>query len=249
MSGWMECCIQLADQETRMGLDGMELVMEVEDRFGIKVEDWEAERVRTVGDLVLLVRRKLQFREDRCLTSHVFYRLRRAVESCGTQGRRDSRVSPGSTIAEVLRLETRHLDWQRLRAGSSLALPELERSRKLTATVWWSSFWVGAAVALILLPRGVCVMAGGGVLASVLSACLGFWLTRPRMRHLPAIHTMGELTRDVLARNFGEVAKKVSSLREREMRDAVYATVAEALGVRSTELRDDTRFIEDLNMG
>ena len=38
-----------------MGLDGDELVMEVEAHFGITIQESTAERVRTVGDLVALV--------------------------------------------------------------------------------------------------------------------------------------------------------------------------------------------------
>ena len=38
-----------------MGLDGVEIVMDVEDHFGITIKDEEAERVRTVNDLVALV--------------------------------------------------------------------------------------------------------------------------------------------------------------------------------------------------
>ena len=37
-----------------MGLDGIELVMEVEDEFGITIPDSDMEEMRTVGDLVAI---------------------------------------------------------------------------------------------------------------------------------------------------------------------------------------------------
>ncbi len=42
-----------------MGLDGVELVMAVEDRFGVKLPDSECSHVRTVADLAALVIAKL----------------------------------------------------------------------------------------------------------------------------------------------------------------------------------------------
>lgn len=42
-----------------MGLDGVELVMEVEDHFGITIQESKAERIRTVEELVALIHHRL----------------------------------------------------------------------------------------------------------------------------------------------------------------------------------------------
>ena len=42
-----------------MGLDGVEIVMDVEDHFGITIADGEAEQIRTVGELLALIQARL----------------------------------------------------------------------------------------------------------------------------------------------------------------------------------------------
>lgn len=63
-----------------MGLDGVEIVMAVEERFGITIADEEAEITLTPGkliDLVLAKVRKTDF--SQCESRRAFYALRRAL--------------------------------------------------------------------------------------------------------------------------------------------------------------------------
>jgi len=48
-----------------MGLDGVELVLECEDKFGINIGDLDAERTETVGQLQHLCIRLIQEQTDR----------------------------------------------------------------------------------------------------------------------------------------------------------------------------------------
>jgi acyl carrier protein len=45
-----------------MGLDVVELVMQCEEKFEVKLEDWRLERMQTVGDLFELICEQLQLR-------------------------------------------------------------------------------------------------------------------------------------------------------------------------------------------
>ena len=75
-----------------MGLDSVEIVIEVEDAFDIAIDDDDAGQVLTVGNLHDLVVSKLPEREQEvCHSAHVFYRLRRYLTDHLRWTRRDVR--------------------------------------------------------------------------------------------------------------------------------------------------------------
>lgn len=64
-----------------MGLDGVELVIEIEEEFGIKVPDGDAESTRTVGDLVNLVRRLVMAKGEPAWRAEALSRIRQVLSS------------------------------------------------------------------------------------------------------------------------------------------------------------------------
>ena len=66
-----------------MGLDFVELIIALEDKFKIDIADEEAGSVTTVEDLFVIVASKLEFKSHAvpgpCLTSVAFYRTRRGI--------------------------------------------------------------------------------------------------------------------------------------------------------------------------
>ena len=60
-----------------MGLDAVEMVMDVEDHFGIAIQDSEAEQLLTVADLVALIQSRIEVAHlAACPTLSSFLRLR-----------------------------------------------------------------------------------------------------------------------------------------------------------------------------
>src|SRR5262245_39463590 len=63
-----------------MGLDVIELIMDIEDRFSVSISDADAQRVSTVGDLyVFLLARTRWGADGPCPTGRACYRLRRTL--------------------------------------------------------------------------------------------------------------------------------------------------------------------------
>jgi hypothetical protein len=63
-----------------MGLDSVELIMEVETAFDIRISDPEAEKIITVGDLYETVWKYIRQEPDgRCTSQMLFYMIRRKM--------------------------------------------------------------------------------------------------------------------------------------------------------------------------
>lgn len=65
-----------------MGLDGVELIMETEETFGIKIPDEEAYKMATPGKVIDYIYDQIgQDKSDACASQQAFYLLRRTIQS------------------------------------------------------------------------------------------------------------------------------------------------------------------------
>ena len=84
-----------------MGLDGVALVLAIEEEFGIDIADRDLERMLTVGDIHKhLVKHLSKTPTKRCLTQKVFYQLRRAVMENYRLSR--SSITPDTKLSDFL---------------------------------------------------------------------------------------------------------------------------------------------------
>lgn len=106
-----------------MGLDSVELVMSIEDKFGIIIEKNEAESIFTVQDFVDVVYSKILVNPTKqCLSQIIFYRIRNAfynLELCNFE------ITPKTLISDLLDLEELKTNWSLLESNIKLKLPEL----------------------------------------------------------------------------------------------------------------------------
>ncbi len=106
-----------------MGLDSVELLMSVEDKFGIRIEDSEAEKIATVQHFADTVYNKIIVNPtDKCLTQIVFFRIRKAFQKLNLT---DLDIKPTSKISDLLTQSDLKINWNRLQSELELKLPEL----------------------------------------------------------------------------------------------------------------------------
>lgn len=229
-----------------MGLDAVELVMEVEDHFGITLAEADWVSLRTVGDMVALIEGRLQMaRESPCLALPFFLKVRRTVRE--VTGDERLRIRPGDSVVQYLSARQRRLLWKRLPSvvhcqPHDLPYPLWAQRMllALAAALLVTALLLGLWIDLLILPLTFAV-------AIAVSVAL-VWLTGPFRTDPPyGWMTFGEITLSLV----GSVATtKQSDLRTTdEILAELRPVIAETLGVDQAKVVLSTRFVEDLGVG
>ena len=230
-----------------MGLDTVELVLEVEDAFAIHIADRDAEKIQTVGQLHEYIIEHLAATDPAkpavCATARCFYRIRRAlVEGVGLER---GAVKLATLLADLLPIRTRREDRRRLQQALELRVPDL-RLPAAVGPLLGLAILMSSLIA-IAFPLGLPAALAGAFLAlSCMLWIAGFWLVMPLSVSFPlASPTLGNLVRQVAERNQAWLVGLPPMSRE-EVWDKLQKIVCEQLGVDESKVRPEASFVNDL---
>ncbi len=237
-----------------MGLDIVELVMEVEEEFEIVIKDCDAQQITTMGELhaYISVRTGTQ-RLEYCATSRTFYRLRRALMSGFELARKQ--VSPVAHMEDLITRQSRRDRWRVLaEALGGWKLPSLKRPEwvfhgmvLLTAVMFLTAV---LGFSLYRLDRALAVVAFGAAAASAALLTLAMPATERLAVEFPSdCAEVGGLVRVLLRQNYGRLVAEAGGFPRDDVWVRLCKVVSENLGIDQKELTPDSRFVEDLGAG
>jgi len=233
-----------------MSLDTVELVMEIEESFGIRIEDSEAERIQTVGQAYECILSKLQKRAERlgggvhhCATSSAFYRIRRTMMDTWATAR--SSIRPATALDSLVPEQDRGLAWARFDSSLDLRLPPLRRPD------WLAQSCVGFAILVAVLAALPLSLFHVGIAIVSIPCTVAFLLVTLRTAttrfatELP-FATVADLVEAIVPRNF----EALNGSRDPEaVWLALQRIVSEQLGVPLADVTKDASFVYDLGCG
>jgi len=243
--------VNLFSGATIMGLDITEMIMEIEETFNIRIEDRDAERIRTVGELhaYLLTKTSPRQRVEGCLSSHLFYRFRRAIQE--QYGMPRQLITPNTPLNAFLPETDRREHWERFTQRTGLQLPSLKYAGKseqvgcvlflgLSGVTFGSFSLVFKGHYLGLLPA----------LASILGMfVIGITWGRLRTAIPEECRTLRGLTMRAIAMNTYQFAfGQQSSLTDNESWEVLRGIIAEHLDVNPDRITPELSFVEDLGI-
>lgn len=229
-----------------MGLDGVELIMELEDEFGVSLPDDKMTECRTPRELIEIIWSLLRGADVAgCPSQRAFYMLRRVVTETLKVPRRD--IRPDTPVRSLVRGRNDIETWRRLRgAVGGFRWPRMRRP-------WWlRAMLLGAVLGLTysvlklpyVLPsdmHGVAACVAAMVVVPIVSALL-LVVTRGWLRIPLYDSTLAALTPYVQSpkcfpRSRDEVAERVKRI------------TMEQLGLGEEHYTEDSDFVKDFNMG
>jgi acyl carrier protein len=113
-----------------MGLDSVELVMAIEEEFGLEIKDEDAFYLTTVGEVFNYLRSKLtKIPPEDCLSQRVFYKLRRAlIENYGLQRHM---ISPETVLSQLISIKEIEEGWPYLQMFIDLRTPSYKKAHEI----------------------------------------------------------------------------------------------------------------------
>ena len=229
-----------------MGLDGVELLMAVEERFGIEITDQEAQEILTTRMLYECVGRKVRsIPSDVCLSQRAFYLLRRSFRADLTIPR--SAFRPDVPLEKLIPHSDRKLQWDRLKEHSGAKVwPELKLHRPIVWLITAGALTLGT---LTLFWAGFNTPLFSSILALVITAFSAYVLVRMArpLRTSLAGHTIGTLSEFIVASNAFLVSPPSNEWTPERLRLEVRQIVIDQLGVQP-DFSDDDEFVKDLGI-
>lgn len=230
-----------------MGLDTVELVMEIKEAFDISIPDDRASEMLTVGDLYEFLLEKTAdstLKSSTCLTAVAFYDLRRQLRSLGLS---HLEIRPKTQLDRVIPLIGRRTYWQNLSSRMDLRFPRLGRPSwlallncMLVAIVVSASFLGFAQQNLV---AGIFAAGVLGVISSVLL----MFLTKPfAIYPASTCSTVRDLVTNLVAINYNTLATRYSTRNPTDVWNALQLIVAEQLGVDRSVVVPHARLVQDL---
>ncbi|MFV8282844.1 acyl carrier protein [Christiangramia marina] len=106
-----------------MGLDSVELLMSIENKFGIRIADEQAKKINTVQDLIDCVYKNITTRPtDQCLSQKVFYKVKNIIPESDII---NNKIEPDTVISELYSLHELRKNWSILEKRMDLKLPDI----------------------------------------------------------------------------------------------------------------------------
>ena len=218
-----------------MGLDGVELIMAVEEEFRIAIPDSEAEQCVTVEKLLDVVLPKLrQSNTDPCRSQHGFYIIRKILMD--ELALKRTQIKLNTKLDDLIERSQRPEIWRKLMDAAPCPNASLFRPAWLSHLV----FWIIPVLVCVVIVLGGWLSVGLTITVGIGIAIIGALVTAPFKLEYPSN-----------ASEIKDIVWIVAPLDSRIWtKDEVFLKIREItavqFGVEESEVTLETDYVKDL---
>ncbi len=234
-----------------MGLDSVELLMDVEDTLGIEISNLEAEKIDTVQDFYDCAWKHVSNKKlsiEKCYTQSVFYKIRQAiVENIKVD---KASITPKTKIADIIPFENRRKIWQQLEDTLQLKLPQLELRKPYNIIL--NAFGIKTILGSLLVELFMVIIYdasywfyGYSLIAILLTSLLSKAFTPFRTKFVPS--DFGELTKNVYGKNFKAITNE-KGITKNDLEIVIREIISNKMGIDLAEITPEKSLTRDLGI-
>lgn len=232
-----------------MGLDSVELVMDVEKTFGIEIPDSEAEKIFTVGDLHEAVwRRVTKSSTQTCKSQALFYELRGYAIGKFSVSRKMFR--PDNLMDEIIPYTNRRILYHHFAKDNNLKFPSLILSDTWnTILISVGCLLIGVSLLLAIFLYNFFSYRGSIFFLPVIGMLITWIFSQmlnPKRIYIEP-KRVKDFTKMVLAMNYGSYASEMG-VNRMEMESVINHLIAEKSGLDLEEIQPEKKFGDDLGL-
>ncbi|MGW8256144.1 MAG: hypothetical protein ACWGMZ_01530 [Thermoguttaceae bacterium] len=233
-----------------MGLEAVELVLAIEEEFGISIPDNVATHTRTLGQLHDYLLEHCAGRKSKaCPTRTAFYRLRRGLGA--VFGVDTKSLRPRISLLPLMGRRSAFKTWMRLQQELSLTLPPLEDQTGIGVFGGMSAGAVAGFLIATACTGDAYLGLGMGLMSLLPGTLLGFIIGVFLPQTVGKSYgTLGDLARGLVAFNYEHFVPSDDTMPTKDdpIWDRLCDVLVRELAVRKESLHRGTKFVEDLGL-
>ncbi len=230
-----------------MGLDTIELVMEVEETFNIDIPDEAAAEMMTVGELYEFIVKHIELsdHDGQSVANSTFDELCQSLSKLGV----GKTIKPADRVDSVFPSQDRKAFWQQLEAELDLRLPSLVRPKLIVylsiLPVAIACLYTAVVAYQMYGPHllvGVYVLLAAIFSAGILAVATSPWATQYSSKW----PTVEDLTTRVIYINAVNLTRRHEPISRADVWGILRELIVHQLGVDRDEVTKEANFVTDL---
>lgn len=229
-----------------MGLDSVELLVDIENKFQIKFTDYEAEKINTVGDFYKAILNKIELKpQTECNSQKLFYRLRQMFSIYTDISPKE--IYPTTELSKIISKNNRKETWNTFQNSFSFKIPDLKRPEKLISILEIISMCIFllsfSAILISISELNLTFFLIALMLISFMS--MAWIVTKPFKKNLPLLN-MRDLVETILVIN--SETFEMSSNNKSEILLLLKGAIQDKCGLDYEEIKLDATITNDLGI-